>query len=70
MKLSHEAKLCLVGVFQKGLLGLEAADKLLEKLDFIVQDSELVVTNPEICQITNEELEEFGLHLEREIVDA
>lgn len=55
MKFSRQAQLCMVGVFQRGLLGLSDASKLLNELEFQYEMGELKVSNPEICQITNEE---------------
>lgn len=57
MKLSRQAKLCIVGVFQKGLLGLADASELFDELEFEYDQGELKVKNQDVCQVTQEELE-------------
>lgn len=70
MKLSKQAQLCMVGVFQKGLLGITPANELLDKLEFIIYNNELNVVNAEICQVTQEDIESLGLELGSEVINA
>jgi alkaline phosphatase len=62
-KLSEQAKLCVVGLFQKGLvLGQDVTD-ILNNLTLHTDKDEVCFSNPELCHMTEKDLEEAELSL-------
>lgn len=57
MKLSREALLCFVGIFQKGIFGVADAAQLMREMKFKIKDDELIVENPQQYQLTESEIE-------------
>lgn len=61
-KLSKQAKLCIVGLFQKGFVLSKDMTEDFSKLVFKEnKNGELEVLNTEICEFTEEELKEAQL---------
>lgn len=58
-RLSSQAQLCVVALFQKGLVTMQDMSEILANLELKFDDfGELEVTNPETCQATQEEIDE------------
>lgn len=57
MKLSRQAQLGIVGIWQKGILGVADAAELLRNVEFKFEGGELVITNPDTCQLSDTEIE-------------
>jgi len=70
MKLSRQAQLCVVGILQKGILGVADAGELLKTLDFRYEVGELVVNSPEQYQLSDAELEIMKLATKGSTLDA
>jgi len=58
LTLSEQAQLCVVELFQKALVSMKDVSDILANLTFKVDinNHELVVTNPETCRLTQEDL--------------
>lgn len=78
MKLSKQSLECVVKLFQKGLLLESSVKHLLEDLRFDFEESmvltvdneehlELNVTNPELCELTSEEIKLATAWLQKEV---
>jgi len=60
--LSEQAQLCVISLFQKGLVTMKDMSEILTNLEFKFDgDGKLEVLNPETCQLTDEDLEEAEL---------
>lgn len=70
-KLNDNAQLTIVALFQKGLVLMEDCSSLVEQLRFKFDDfGELECINPEICEITQEEIDAAMAVFENEKVEA
>ncbi len=65
-KLSDQAKLCIVGLFQKGLVLGEDVTDILNKLTLHTDKDEVCFSNPELCIITEKELEDAELAFDKQ----
>lgn len=62
--LSEQAQLCVVSLFQKALVLMEDVSEDLRQMKFKLDDGDrLVVSNPEVCQISEQDLEKANLSL-------
>lgn len=56
-KLDKQAQLAVVALFQKALVTMEDVSDILNTLDFVFStEGTLLVKNPDICQLTEEEM--------------
>lgn len=69
--LSEQAQLCVVSLFQKGLVTMKDMSETLQKLQFkFDEEGKLEVTNPETCQLTEQDLLDADLMIAKDLVEA
>lgn len=58
LTLSEQAQLCVVELFQKALVSMKDVSNILCNLEFKIDisNNELVVSNPETCKLTEDDL--------------
>lgn len=58
LTLSEQAQLCVVELFQKALVSMKDVSSILANLEFKIDilNNELVVSNPETCRLTADDL--------------
>lgn len=62
--LSEQAQLCIVSLFQKGIVTMKDMSEILINLEFKFDtNGQLEVVNPETCQLTEQDLAEAELIL-------
>lgn len=65
LTLSEQAQLCVVELFQKALVSMKDVSSILCNLEFKVdlENKELVVSNPETCRLTADDLLDAELQM-------
>lgn len=65
LTLSEQAQLCVVELFQKALVSMKDVSSILTNLEFKVDilNDELVVSNPETCRLTPDDLLDAELQM-------
>lgn len=65
LTLSEQAQLCVVELFQKALVSMKDVSSILCNLEFKIDlsNKELVVSNPETCRLTADDLLDAELQM-------
>lgn len=66
-KLSEQAKLTIVSLFQKALLTMEDVSSILEKLEIKLENDQVYFTNPELCHLSEEDIQKMSQQLEASV---